>query len=180
MINLIPNEEKKKMSGDFYLRLLTLSFTMLGVSLLVASVAILPSYFLSSAEKSSIDMKLELQRNGSVALPDEDAQMVIKDLDKKLSLIENAKEKGPAFSQKVINEIILKKMSSIKITEILYQNDPQTGERINISGRAPNREVLLLFRRTLEDNTAFSKVDLPISNFVKGSNIKFYLNLIPS
>ena len=71
-------------------------------------------------------------------------------------------------------------MSSIKITEILYQNDPQTGERINISGKAPNREVLLLFRRILEDNTAFSKVDLPISNFVKGSNIKFYLNLIPS
>jgi len=180
MINLIPNEEKKKMSKDFYLRLLTLFFTMLGVSLLVASVAILPSYFLSSAEKSSIDMKLELQGNGSIALSDEDTQKVIEDLNKKLSLIENAKEKGPAFSQKVINEIILKKMSSIKITEILYQNDPQTGERINISGRAPNREVLLLFRRTLEDNTAFSKVDLPISNFVKGSNIKFYLNLVPS
>ena len=58
MINLIPNEEKKKMSKDFYLRLLTLSFTMLGVSLLVASVAILPSYFLSSAEKASFERKI--------------------------------------------------------------------------------------------------------------------------
>ena len=87
MINLIPNEEKKKMSKDFYLRLLTLFFTMLGVSLLVASVAILPSYFLSSAEKSSIDMKLELQGNGSIALPDEDTQKVIEDFNKKLIFI---------------------------------------------------------------------------------------------
>ena len=180
MINLIPNEEKKKMSKDFYFRLITVFFVMLGISLLVASVAILPSYFLSFAEESDINTKLELQNNEPIPLPDQNTLMVIKDLKNKLSQIENIQKNKSIFSQKVINEIIFKKTSNIKITEISYQKDPQTGEKIKISGLASSREVLLSFRRALEDDIAFSKVDLPISNFVKGSDIKFNLSLIPS
>ena len=78
------------------------------------------------------------------------------------------------------NEILLKKSPNIKITRISYKDDLKTGKKIDIEGLAPNREVLLLFRRALEDSTVFSKVDLPISNFIKGSNIKFHLSLIPS
>lgn len=180
MINLIPNEEKKEMSKDFYFRLVTVFFVMLGISLLIASVAILPSYLLSSAEEASINTKLELQNDEPIPLPDQNTLMVIKDLKNKLSLVENTQKGESSFSQRIINEITLKKMPSIKITEISYQNNSQTGEIIKISGKAPSREVLLSFRRALEDDAAFSKVDLPISNFVKGSDIQFYLSLIPS
>ena len=180
MINLTPNEEKKKMSKDFYFRLATIFFTMFSVSLLVASVTILPSYFLSVVEKNSIDTKLELQKNESIPLPDQGTLAIIEDLKNKLNLIENVPKNGAVFSQKIINEVVLKKMPGIKITEISYQNDVVKGEIININGVAPNREILLSFRRALEDDPAFSKVDLPISNFVKGSNIIFYLSLIPS
>jgi hypothetical protein len=179
MINLIPNEEKKKMSKDFYLRLVTVFFVMLSISLLIASIVILPTYFIFSAEENSFNTKLELQNNESIPLLDQNTLVVIKDLGNKLNLIENTQKNEFVFSQKVINEIILKKISSIKITEISYQNNSQTGRKINISGKAPSREVLLSFRRALENDVAFSKVDLPISNFVKGSNIEFYLSLIP-
>jgi hypothetical protein len=180
MINLIPNEEKKKMSRDFYLRLLTIFFMMLGGSLLIAYILILPSYFISSTEENVVNEKLKLQENELVPLPDPNTLAIIKDLKSKLGLIENAQKNKFIFSEMVINEIILKKMPDIKITGISYQNDPQTGGKININGIAPSREVLLLFRQALEDDIAFSKVDLPISNFIKGSNIKFYLSLIPS
>jgi len=79
----------------------------------------------------------------------------------------------------VINAILLKKRSDIKITQISYQNDTR-GRKIGVTGTAPSREVLLFFRLALESSPAFKSVDLPISNFVKGSNIQFYLNLIPS
>ncbi|MCX6751391.1 MAG: hypothetical protein NT161_01325 [Candidatus Nomurabacteria bacterium] len=182
MINLIPNEEKKKMSKDFYFRLITVFFAMLGISLLVASIAILPSYFLSSAEENAINTKLELQNNETIPLPDQNTLMAIKDLKNKLSQIENIQKTLVNVNdfKQVINEIIFKKTSNIKITAIFYKKDPQAGEEIKISGLASSREVLLSFRRALEDDIAFSKIDLPISNFVKGSNIKFSLSLIPS
>lgn len=180
MINLIPNEEKKKTARDFYLRLITLFFIMLGLSLAVTSTAILPSYFLSSIEKDFINSKLESQKNESVSLADQNTSAVVGDLKNKLGLIEKIEKNKSIFSQKIINEILLKKMPNIKITGIFYQNNSRSGKTINISGIAPNREGLLLFRRILEDNTAFSKVNLPISNFIKGSDIKFYLSLTPS
>ncbi len=168
------------MSKDFYFRLTTVVFIMLSVSLWIASIAILPSYFISSAEENSINTELKSQASESNILPDQKTLTVIKDLKNKLTLIENAQKNELTFSQRVINEIILKKTPQIKIVGISYQKDLQTGETINVHGIAPNREALLLFRQALEDDTAFSKVDLPISNFVQGSNIKFNLSLIPS
>jgi hypothetical protein len=72
-------------------------------------------------------------------------------------------------------------MPDIKITQILYDNTVAKGDKkVNIQGTAPSRERLLIFRQALEGNPAFKKVDLPISNFVKGSNIQFSLSLTPA
>ena len=106
--------------------------------------------------------------------------LAIKDLKSKLGLIENAESNKFQISQKVINEIILKKMPDIKINSFFYENDIVKGKKISIGGIAPSRERLLLFRQVLGEDGAFSKVDLPISNFVKESDIEFNLDLIPS
>jgi hypothetical protein len=95
-------------------------------------------------------------------------------------LIEKAESSKFLVSQKVVSAIILKKILGIKITDISYKNDPLLGKTVNLEGTAPSRESLLLFRQALQDDTTFKNVDLPISNFVKGSNIQFYLSLIPA
>jgi len=180
MINLIPNEEKKRKVRDFYLRLLVVFFVVLSVPILIAAVGILPSYFLSSVKKDLINNKLEKQQKEPIPPLDQKTLDTVEDVNNKLSLVEKNKANKYIVSQKIINEIISEKIPDIKITEILYQNDPIKGKTVKVNGSAKSREQLLLFRRALEDNTAFQKVDLPISNFVKGSNIQFYLNLIPS
>ena len=144
MINLIPNHEKKKKVKDFYFRLVVVSFVVLGLCALVASVSILPSYFLSSIKKNLASSKLETQKNQAIPPAGQSTLTMVADLGNKLNLVETAEKNKYLISQKIINE------------------------------------RLLLFRKALEDNTAFKKVDLPISNFVKGSNIQFDINLIPS
>ena len=180
MINLIPKEEKKKIIKGFYYKLLILFLVLGGVSFLISLVAILPSYFLSSVRNNIVNAKLEMQKSEPVPLPDQQTLLAIKDLNNKLTLIENAQNNKFVISEKVINAIILKKIPKIKITDISYENDSLKGKKISIQGNAPSREILLLFRQALEDSVAFKQVDLPISNFVKGSNIQFYLSLIPS
>lgn len=179
MINLIPNKEKKKKVKDFYFRLLVMFFAVLGFSILIASVSILPAYFLSLAKKNLVNAKLEIQKNEPVPPPSQETLDTIKNLNNKLSLVEKNKSNRYIISQKIINEIMLEKMPDIKITRINYQNDTIKGKTISLNGTAESRERLLLFRKALEDNVLFKKVDLPISNFVKGSNIRFYLNLVP-
>jgi cell division protein FtsI/penicillin-binding protein 2 len=179
MINLIPKEEKKKIARNFYFKLVILFVTMLGAIFLIALFSILPSYFLSTVKNNIIDAKLAAQKSEPVPIPDQQTMGIIKDLNSKISVVENAEKNQFSISNNVINDIILKKISGIKITDIAYSNDSLKGKTIKIQGTAPSREVLLLFRQALEEDALFKRVDLPVSNFVKGSNIQFYLTLIP-
>ena len=180
MINLIPKEEKKQMTIDFYFRLGLLILMMLDFCVVILFVSILPSYFLSSVKVTLVNTKLENQKREPLPLLGEQALAEIKDINNKLDLVDNAEKNKFPLSVRVINSIILGKRSDIKITQIVYENNPISGKKISITGTAPSREVLLLFRQALEDNSTFKNVDLPISNFVKGSNIQFNLSLIPA
>ena len=180
MINLIPNQEKKKMVKDFYFKLSFLSILMLCFSLFIAILALLPAYFLSSSRNNINSQKLETQKNEPVPLFDQETSAIIKDINTKLNLIESAEKNKFSVSEKVINSLFLKKISSIKINQISYKNVNPEGKKISISGTASSREALLSFRQALEDDPSFKSVDLPISNFVKGTNIQFYLTLIPA
>ncbi|MFZ2149653.1 MAG: hypothetical protein WAV15_00645 [Minisyncoccia bacterium] len=179
MINLIPNHEKKKKVKDFYFRLGVVFLWALGSCVAVAILAILPSYFLSSVEKNLAEERLAAQKNEPVPTVDQASLSLMEELDRKLALIEGSDKERYPVSQKVINQIVLQKMPDIKIGRINYEDHPTEGKKISIYGIAPSRERLLFFRRALEDNVAFIKVDLPISNFIKGSNIEFYINLTP-
>lgn len=147
----------------------------------------MPSYFVTSVKKNIIIQKLDAQNNEPVPVPDQKTLSIIKDLNKKLTIVESSRKNKFTLSEKVVNAVVLKKVSGIKITDITYENSPQskdpkktTTQKISIQGNASSREVLLLFRQALEDSPAFKQVDLPISNFVKGSDIKFYLSLVPA
>ncbi len=173
------------MVRGFYYKLTVLFFVLCSVSALILLVAIMPSYFLSGAKKRIVNTKLLLQKSEQVPLPDQATLAIIKDLDDKLNVIERSKNDKFIISEKVINAILSKKTSSIKITEISYDNGQanlkagSTAKKISIKGIAPSREHLFLFREALEEDTSFKQVDLPISNFIKGSDIQFYLDLIP-
>jgi len=180
MINLIPNEEKKKKVKDFYFRLAVVVITLLGCVMTIGSVSILPAYFLSSVKKNLYDTKLATEKQEIVALFDQDTLDIVNDLKNKLNLVENSVLDKYIVSKQVINGILLKKTSDIKITGIGYDNNPAKGKIINLTGTAGSRERLLLFKKALEDDTLFKKVDLPISNFVKGTNISFSMTITPS
>ncbi len=188
MINLIPKEEKKKLVKNLYYRLVILFLFVISMSSLVIAVSMLPAYFLASTRNSIVNKKLELQKNEPVPLPDQETLKVIKDVNSKINLVNSAETNKFSVSERVINSIILKKLPGIQITDISYLNSTPDGmgadvlqaRKISIQGNAPSRELLLMFRQALEDTSNFKQVDLPISNFVKGSNIQFYLSLIPA
>ena len=149
----------------------------LGIAVLLAVLAILPSFFLSQVEKNLAISRLAEQKNEPVPAVDQNSLQVMDELDRKVRLIESASQKKYFVSEKVIDQVLLHKMSDIEINRISYENTFTSGKDIGIYGVAPNRERLLLFRRALEDDVTFQSVDLPISNFIKGADIEFYLNL---
>lgn len=180
MINLIPNQEKKKMVKDFYFRLAFLSVCMLSIAVFIAVLSLLPAYFFSNSKNSVANKKLEIQKNDPMPLFDQETSTVVQDINTKIIVIENAEKNKFSITEKVINAIFLKKNANIKITQISYERGALGAKKVSIVGVAPSREALVSFRRALEGSTAFKSVELPISNLVKDSNIQFFINLIPA
>ena len=106
MINLIPNAEKKEMIKGFYYRLVVLFLIMASVSFLIAFVAILPSYFLSSMKNRIVNTKLKIQKSEPVPVPNSQTFAVIKDLNTKLTLIEKNQNSKLTILKEIINTII--------------------------------------------------------------------------
>ncbi len=177
MINLLPVEEKKKIARDYRFRVLIFYFYAFGAFLAVATVSLLPSYFLSSLKERLTAQKLEILKSLPVSEPDQATLDAIKDVNAKIAIINGAEKSKFLVLENAVDEVILRKMPDIKITSIDYEKKDGV-KGINLHGLAPNRERLLLFRQALEEDKAFSSVDLPISNFVKGANIDFSLNLV--
>lgn len=180
MINLIPTKEKKDMIRGFYFRLGTMFFLMLGVVMLVATIALLPSYFLSIAKVNSVSEKLNLEESAATQSINQNTAAEISVLDRKLTILERAEKNKFLVSERVIREVLARKLDDIKITELSYDASKAGEMSIRIRGTAPSRERLLQFRMALEQDPMFKNVDLPISNFVKGSNIQFTITLMPS
>jgi hypothetical protein len=209
MINLITKEEKKKQNNTLYIKLIIAFFSMISFVAFVNLTLILPSYFFILNKKEIINSKLEVQKKEPIKEIDKEILTMNQELIDKLNLIEETKKNKYFISDEIIKKIISKKIPGIKITQISYEDNqlnenninpinkktnsqpnPEgygrglsatvSNKKINIRGNAKNREILLLFRQAFENDPSFINVDLPISNFVKGSNLEFNLNLISS
>ncbi len=180
MINLIPNHEKKKKVKDFYFRLTVVFLATLGICATAGVVSILPAYFLSAIEKKIANAELNVQKNEPATALDQNLSAVVEDLNKKFTIVATTVPERFLVSQAVIREIALRRMPDIKIRRIVYEKDASGGSLIRVSGLAPSRERLLLFRQKLEATAIWEVVDLPISNFIKGADIEFNLSLTSS
>lgn len=168
------------MVRGFYLRLAAVLFGILGTSVFLASATMIPSYAGSSIKKNLAESKLAEQKAEPIPDVDQKTLSDLADLNKKLSIIEGAEKNQYSMTKNAVAELISKKMPDIKITSITYSNTAQGGKKITIQGIAPSRERLLSFSQALENDAAFQKVDVPVSNFVQGQNIPFFITLIPS
>ncbi len=179
MINLIPNEEKKKIRKDFYVRVVIVSFFVLGIGILISNFMLIPALFYSSLEKKLVGDHFNQNQNKLNLETSEDNKALIENLENKISIIKNAQKNNFLVSERVINILLAKKTEGIKINEINFTSN-EKGRSINIRGQALSREKLLLFKKNLEKDINFTKVDLPVSNFIKSTDIEFSLVLIPA
>ncbi|MFM7088135.1 MAG: hypothetical protein ACKOW9_01185 [Candidatus Paceibacterota bacterium] len=180
MINLIPNEEKKKMATDFYFRISVMFFTVLGLAIIIGALALLPSYHISGVKQELVKKRLELQSYMPLPPASQNVLDEARALNEKFKIIDNANKDQFVVSERIVKKIVDKKIPGIKITQISYKIDAFGEKNVSIRGSATSRDVLLTFSQSFDRDTDFKKVDLPISNFIKGSDIQFFISLIPS
>ncbi|OHA82740.1 MAG: hypothetical protein A3B07_01315 [Candidatus Yonathbacteria bacterium RIFCSPLOWO2_01_FULL_43_27] len=180
-VNLLPSEEKKKNRKRYLLRLGTTG-AYVAVFLMIASLALLmPSYIMARSKKSIAETRIENTTGMSAeerARVEKETELSIKELNKKLETfsVDTKATQSVIPPSQTINKILGLKGTTIKVQGIVYEKTPDR-ERFVITGKSAHRDDLARFVDVLKKDLYFTKVELPLSSYVKSTDISFSLVL---
>ncbi len=175
MINILPKEQKKDLKYEYHMRLFSVIFIMLAILGIFATILIIPSYFFSKSKEVLIEKKLEDFNKNNPEIKVGDLNKITLDVNTKLKTLDNTWP-NDLDTYDTFNQVLSTIPSGITITQFLYNEENEGTTALQINGNATSREVLQNFKTTLQSNTKFSDVNLPISDFVKKSDINFSIS----
>ncbi len=176
MINVLPEQQKKALHKEYLFRLISTYFFLIAVLTIMSTMLLLPTYLLSDSKENVLKNELEKFNKENQELATDDLQKIISDINTKLTLLDTGiihKE----VSQGVVNKFLNISHDKIYIDKIFYTSSKDDNGTLEIGGMAVNRTTLNNFKTALDKSGLYLGVDLPISNFVKATDIDFNIKL---
>ncbi|OHA46452.1 MAG: hypothetical protein A2541_00590 [Candidatus Taylorbacteria bacterium RIFOXYD2_FULL_36_9] len=177
MANLITQKQKKELSFDYLIRLVSVSLLLISLLGIFLLAYVIP-YYLSLKEK---DLKVAEQFKSVINSENkenigESASRIISQTAEELRVIELYSQNRPVPSI-YFNKIIVNKNSNIQLSKLSFNLSSTNQGQFLVSGVAKNREGLVSFIEDLKAKGGFTSVESPVSDFAKDKNISFTLNI---
>jgi len=172
MINLLSNEYKQKLQKMRQMRLLVTVLFLLLMIVAIAGALLVPAYIISSLKENSLSDKLAAEKHGESFDTETAMNKTIADINKKAFMF-SIPNTAPVLSADILQPVFALIPQGVAVTEMSVGTDANKQTALILSGTAGNRQALELFVKNLQTDKHFSKIDLPISNFVKDANIDY-------
>lgn len=173
MLNILSTTEKKKILVEYRFRLAVVFIFAVGALVLASLVLLAPSYLLAVTKYNSISAELaRVEAKQGSAAQEKDTNLQIISINKKIDLFLKGGVNATSSPSQMILNILNDKGTSIKIQGFTYDASVGLG-RFVVIGSAIDRDSLAQFVERLKREPTFTKVDLPISSYVKSANIDF-------
>jgi hypothetical protein len=138
-------------------------------------VLLIPSYILAMTKYNFVrDQVTKLEASQARMGQQKEVDTEIKKVNKKVALFLGDEKNPSPVPSELIFKVIGMKNPTLRLSGILY-DVTALRERLVISGQAASRDGLAQFVETLKKDKTFTLVDLPISSYVKSTNIDFSL-----
>jgi len=178
VINILPYEEKKILRKEYWMRFFTIILNLVALTGITASLLLFPSYFISQSKENLVENRLEVFNSENPNLNNDNINKITEDINLRLETLSKA-EPAYQINDKVLNNILSSRTNGITFSQILFNKKTTEGNIsvLEIYGTATNRDSLRNFKTTLDNNPNFSKVDLPISNFLEKTELNFTISI---
>lgn len=176
MLNLLPEDQKKKVVAEYTKRIwATISLGAISV-VIISATFLIPVYLMSHGTYAdSLKVKRELEKQISISQKDTSAEGV-KDIAATVSIL---KKYTPVdMPSRLIESVIKAKPGGISLARISYTPSQDSPDTIDITGKANTRASLVSFSKNLQADTDFSSIYIPISNFAREKDIDFSVKLL--
>lgn len=175
MINLLPQEQKKALQRYATIRFIVVILLFVCFLTIVATLFLVPVYVFIDSKAKLAQTQLAQITTTEGFKNDETLSEIIGDINKRLNVI-GLDKKDVVISDVIIMPLLQAKPATLTLTEIFVAKNEEGIFAVQIGGIAPNRESLQGFVASLEKVSTFINVTLPISNYVKGTDIAYTIN----
>jgi len=176
MANVLPLKILKKTKTEYWLRLLALTLTFLGVTAGLVAATFFPSHFLLQEKIANLENTRSFVEQAQEKREDNTALQELSAFKRLLSELRaiSGKERVTAVLRNTIGRL----PSGVTVERIFFRakEDDMPGELV-IGGVASSRAVLREFADSLRNIPGVSEVTLPVSNLAAESNITYSLTL---
>lgn len=175
MLNLLPKDQKEKISREYKMRFFVVASALALVAEIISLILLVPSYLttqtrLNVLNSESVSVKVQNLTAESSSLAN-----TVQQTNNYLSvLISSSTPVGVVAS---LENIIAVRGSAVRIGGFFYRtNNGQ--QQIVVSGNANTRKSLLEFANKLKNQPGVISADLPVSDFAQAQDIDFSVNVL--
>ncbi|OGF82370.1 hypothetical protein A3B18_02190 [Candidatus Giovannonibacteria bacterium RIFCSPLOWO2_01_FULL_46_13] len=176
MINLLPYEDKKTGARENLRRFLVMAISFVSIVVLFGIILIVPTFISLRVQRESLKDEEANAKSGAPLDRLKEIEVEINKLNSRLGVLES--RSGSPVASDAIKKVIDSAPGGISVEEISF-SEPRGLEpaKIILNGMADKREDLVAFVKSLEDSGEYDKVDSPLSNILKKTEVDFSLSL---
>ncbi len=175
MFNLLPKNLRDRIKKEYKLRLTIVSIISVIFIQVCFLVFVFPSWLSSYYKEKDFFLKNEEMSQFLSTLDIASTTSYIKLVNTKLTTIDKSLDYPKLIP--IIDDVLSKKISGIKIDSIYFAVNNENTAVLNINGIGSTRESLVSFAEKLKETSYFKNVNLPISNLAKDKNIDFTISI---
>lgn len=175
MHTYLPTIQKKELRKEYLVRLTVVTCMMLLAVCVLAIIFLLPSYFITYAQRAQSLTGLELVQSRSVTTETKEIEAQVKVLREITSrFVEGADRVSTVQALSLAYSSLV---PGVRLTEMEYTYTASSTVDMRIAGIAQTRDALINFKKKVETNPAIKKVELPVSDLAKSKQIVFTMKI---
>lgn len=176
MANLIPPNAKRAIVIEYWIRVVTVWFILIGFAIIVVAILKLPTLALVKSQIGTFGEAYDGARAKNEIF--EESQRTIIDANNLSKLLSDQQES--AILSDLIDVLDTIAGSEVAISRFTFEKDELAVAKISIAGHANTRTALADFSTHIEEHALFEKAELPISNLAKDKDITFNIDIVPT
>jgi len=171
-LNILPQKQKKLINFKYKLRLTVIVLNLLALVAVIATLLLVPSYFLSKLKVDLAENKLESMNSSADGKVESKTINAIKDINSKL-LILTKDQQSSLMNSDILDEILSKKVKGVSYTEIILNRNNDNGFDLEVHGTFANKTILENYRSSLDDDLNFSSINILILEVPNSTELNF-------
>lgn len=171
MLNLLPSQQKKEIRSDILNQvIISIAIAVIFMILILAPLFLVAKSFLNM-NLDETERRLDFWQSKPEIKELKTLEEELKVLNKNTVFLDRCLEEQVEFS------IILEDLANNMPSGLRFNNvSINEAHEISIKGYASTREILLVFKNTLENASYVNDLKFPLSNLTKATAINFYLS----